>query len=173
MTIYDTHHPLFFATLIRNYLAGADSVAAGVPDEETLPKHIMEAGTQPTLPSMVMVGVENGSKGARRVVMLSCQILTGIKPVAEGAAELEWQTSLATLSQWLVSMENRMRSMNDAVDGDVTIKGWRSWLAEQDESLRQGWRSMKFVFHGLGTPKRKDTTTIIHSFSFDLHYVLV
>lgn len=173
MTIYDTAHPLFFATLFQAWFASADSLAAGCPAAADLPLRVMDAAMKPPLPSAVIVVMENGSKGAKRVVTVSVQIFNGIKAASEAAADVEWQTSLATVSGWLVQMERRMRMMNDVADGATTIKGWKSWLLAQSSASTQGWCAMKFVHHGLGTPKRKDETTLIHSFSFDLHYALV
>lgn len=173
MTIYDTAHPLFFATLFQTWFSSADSIAAGCPSNAVLPSRLMDAAMKPPLPSVVIVAVENGSRGAKRVMLVSVQIFNGIKAMSPEAAEVEWQTSLATVCGWLGPMERRMRQMEDAVDGATTIKGWKSWFAAQSDDLRNGWRAMKFVHHGLGSPKRQNDTTLIHSFSFDLHYALV
>lgn len=173
MTIYDTYHPLFFATLFRSYFQGEDSVAAGCPAESVLPLRLMEAAMTPALPSCVFVGLEHGTVGAKRAVMISVQLFNGIKASDVNAANVEWQTSLETVSGWLVKMELRMRQMSDIVDGEATIKGWNSWLAAQDADLRNGWRAKKFVFHGIGSPKRVNDTVLVNSFSFELHYALV
>lgn len=173
MTIYDTAHPLFFATLFKNWFLDPNSLAVGCPSNDDLPMRLMDGAMKPPLPSAVVVAVENGSRGAKRVMLISVQIFNGIKAASEQAADVDWQTSLARVSSWLGPMERRMRQMEDAVDGDTTIKGWKSWFADQSSDFRNGWRAMKFVHHGLGSPKRMNETTLIHSFSFDLHYTLV
>ena len=173
MTIYDTAHPLFFATLFKDFFASSDSLAAGCPSTATLPLRVMDAAMKPALPSAVIVAMESGSKGAHRIMTISVQIFNGIKADSESAADVEWQTALTTVSGWLVKMENRMRHMDDADNDGTTIKGWKSWLLAQSTDYKNGWRAMKFVHQGLSTPKRKDDTTLIHSFSFDLHYALI
>lgn len=173
MTIYDTAHPLFFATLFQAWFQGTDSQAAGCPSNAELPILLMEAAMKPPLPSAVIVAVENGSMGAKRVMQISVQLFNGIKATSSGAAEVEWQTSFAKVSGWLVQMERRMRQMNDIVDGATTIKGWKSWFAAQPNDLRDGWRAMKFVFHGTGSPKCHGEERLINTFSFDLHYALI
>ena len=173
MTIYDTAHPLFFATLIKAWFDGDDSRAAGCPASTVLPIKLMEAAMKPALPSAVIVCVENGSRGAKRVMLVSVQIFNGIKAGSDQAADVQWQTPLPTVAGWLVKMELRMRQMADITDGDTTIKGWKSWFADQSTDFRNGWRAMKFVHHGMGSPKRQGDSVLINSFSFELHYALV
>lgn len=173
MTIYDTQHPIFFATLFQSYFSGADSVAAGCPDADTLPLRIMDVALKPPLPSGVVVAMENGSRGAHRIMNISVQVFNGIKAASEAAADVEWQTALTTVSGWLAPMERRVRQMADADDDGTLILGWRSWLLAQTADEKTGWRALKFVYSGMATPKRRDETTLIHSFAFDLHYALV
>jgi len=175
MTIYDTAPDLFIATLFRDFVADAGSIAAGVPSNTAVPKEVMDMGKEPSLPSMVFAAKEEGSKGARRTVSVSAILLTWLKSADAGAADVAEQTDRDEAAGWVAKVSQRLRMMEDVVESSVvTIPGFKTWLSSLPSERRAGWVISKIVHHGLAAPQRnKEKRTIFHAVTFDVHVRLV
>lgn len=174
MTLQDTALDLLVATLLRDYLADDSSIAAGVPSNATVPKVTMDLGKEPDMPSMVIAAKEEGSKGARRVVSVSCMLLTWLKADDDSAATVSGQTDRTDASAWMTKIEQRLRMMKDVDDDGTPIIGFRTWLQSLDASRLAGWRIVKIVHNGLAPPMRnKEKRTIFHACTLDVHVRVV
>ena len=161
MNALETTPDLFIAHLLRDYLASADSIAAGVPDDAALPKWVMDTGKEPPRPVMVVAAKEDGSRGARRVVEVSVIICTWLKADDQNAADVESQTTRAEAMQMLNQIDQRLR--------DHTA--FEVWLASLSEERRTGWTFMKRPIHtGIAPPMRnKDIGTMNYLTGLKLH----
>lgn len=150
---------LLTARLIRAYLEHAGSAAAGVPDNIALPKLVMDDGSVPPRPSVVVAArEEKGSAGPRRVVVVNVMLLTWLR-AETGAASVTEQTTRATASAWLAALDQRLRDR----------AALSAWLAALTEEQRTGWTITKIVYEGAAAPLRNaDIHTVNYALTLRL-----
>jgi hypothetical protein len=174
MKLADSSLEMFVATLQRDYLAHADSIRAGVPDNTALPKKVFDMAVQPELPSLVIVAKENGSKGAHRIVSLSFMQMARLVADDVNAAEVTNAKTTAELLASMAKIEQRLRTMKTGEDDGGPLLGWRDWYDALDAEWREGYRILKIVHQGCAPIHRKtDQRVIIAACTMDVHLVLV
>ena len=159
MTATDTGLDFYLATLFLDYLSHADSITAGVPDADTLPKQIMDAGLKPTFPSLVITASEQGSMGPRRTVLITVMILTWLKANDEGAADVEEQTTSLQASAWIAKISARLRDR----------EAFKEWHASLPTERTENLALLKCVHKGTASPVRNaQTRTVFYPYSFEV-----
>jgi hypothetical protein len=124
-----TQPDLMVAQLVLDYLQHADSIAAGVPDEETLPKGLMDSGEKNEPPALVIVAKESDGSDAYRKIQVRPVLLTWLKSTAAGAAAVQNQSTREDASTWLRSIDARLADMD----------GWAAFLESLPEDRLCGW----------------------------------
>lgn len=127
------------ADLILGYLQHADSITAGVPNEDTLPKFRMDSGNTRPAPCLSLNGMESkDSNGARRtvtVVGLLPYLLRNSDATKPTDAPSQARTlTAATASGYLEQIEARLR------DRDAFF----TYLGALSESDREGWQIISY-----------------------------
>ena len=175
MTIFDTSLDFFFAHLICDYIKDPSSILAGVPDNNVLPKEVMDLGKVPDFPSMVFAAKENGGKGARRIINVSCLLLTWLKSQDAAAAIVAEQTPSDVASGWINAVDLRLHVMLDGqLDDSTPVLGFKSWLASLPDERRAGWRLTRIVHNGLAPVQRNsEKQTLFYATTLDLHVALI
>lgn len=143
----NTTPDLFIAQLLRDYLADEDSIAAGVPDEDTLPKVVMDTAKDPDLPSIVVAAKEIESRGPRRTLDVQVLLLTRLK-AASGAASSAEFTTRAAAAAWLEKIDERLRNKT----------ALRAYIEALPDESRDGWTCGKLVHRGQAAPMRNAET---------------
>ena len=166
MTALDTSLDFYCAKIWRDYLAHADSITAGVPSNDVLPKKTMEAGTMPVYPSMVVTAREEGSKGPRRTMLVSIMILTwGKASEADGTKEpatVAEQTTSTQASEWLAKCSARVR------DHDA----FKTWFLALDSEQRENLSIVKIMHEGIQPVVRgKESRTVFYSLAMRVHII--
>lgn len=129
---------LFFADLVRDYLADAASVTAGVPDDDTVPKSVLDAGEVQKIPALVVTAEEAGQGTSyHRIIQVVCGLLlqnraTGSDAAAD-AASLAYSTPRDTAAQYLDAIESRL----------LDLSALSTYLGTLSESVRDGFVILK------------------------------
>lgn len=118
---------LYFAQLVLDYLAHADSITAGVPDADTLPKIVLDSGTLQTIPGLVITAEEiNDSTHVKRVIQVVCALLYHNRATGSDAAADA--TSLARSTPFIEAAR-----MHDLISSRLAdVASFRTWLATRD-----------------------------------------
>lgn len=122
---------LQFATLIKNYLDHADSVAAGVPSAETLPRVLAKtAGNDvKAAQARITASAEGNGKGGKITVTVNV------------AGQLSASITAAVLSGYQKQIQDRLANSN----------AFYLWLHNQSEDDRTGFQITKY-----GLPRTVD-----------------
>lgn len=144
----NTTPDLFIANLIRDYLADEDSIAAGVPNNETLPKVVMDTAKDPDMPSIVVAAKEVGNRGPRRTIEVQVLLLTRLKAGDVGAAVSDQFTTRAAASAWLEKIDERLRNKS----------ALKTYIEALPDESRVGWTCGKLVHGGQAAPQRNAST---------------
>ena len=139
---------LFVANLIRDFLADEDSIAAGVPNDATLPKVVMDNAKDPALPSIVVAAKEVENRGPRRTIDVQVLLLTRLKAGDVGAAVSTQFTTRTQAGEWLEAIDHRLRS----------YQALKTWIEALPDERRIGWTCGKLVHRGQAPPQRNGQT---------------
>ena len=159
---------LLCATLVRDYLATAASIAAGVPDNTALPKQIMDAGDTRHVPCLSINGAEAGeSSGARRTVavglIMPYMLRSTDADAPTDAASLARTLTRAAASQMMDAIECRLR------DADA----FTTYLATLTEEAREGWSILRMrVRQQPAILRDRETHTTAQTLSLGVEFVL-
>lgn len=155
---------LLLAQLILEYLQSPGSIAAGVPAEDVLPKDVMDSGKPPVYPSLIIAAKEQGSRGARRTIVLCPMVLTWLKSSDPAAANVASQTTRLQASEWLNAVDQRLR--------DYDKLG--AFLSALPEARRAGWQLLALPRNGGDFPPLydKDTAQVVYGLT-QTYYICV
>ncbi|MDH4474856.1 MAG: hypothetical protein QE274_00155 [Verrucomicrobiaceae bacterium] len=108
------------AGLVARYLDTAESVAAGVPE---IPILVADGGQDRALPCLIVGGEVREATTARRAVIVTLHL-------HERLGMAEGQTTRVVGAGWMRACEARLRD----------DEAWYSWLADEAEEVRTGYR---------------------------------
>jgi|GEM_PF-2208344 len=156
------------ATLIRDYLASAASITAGVPADSILPKQIMDSGETRKVPCLAINAAESGdSSGARRVVDVGVLLPYMLKSTDSNAPTDATSTartiSRATASQYMDLIECRLRD----------TAAFSTYLATLSEDTREGWAILRIrVRQQPAIQREKDQPTNAQTLALAVQFIL-
>lgn len=147
---------LYFAQLMLDYLNADASRAAGVPDETTLPKIVLDSGTLQKIPGLVITAQEvNGSTHGKRVVQVVFALLYQNR--ASGPDAATDAASLAHSTLFIAAAR-----MHDLIASRLADRAaFRAWLATRD-TASEGVRLMHYRRLPDPVLKREDKPTPRH-----------
>lgn len=152
---------LLIAQLVLDYLRTPESIAVGVPDDATLPKDIMDSGKKEVFPSLIIAAKEEGSRGAKRRVIMAPMMLTWLKSSDPVAANVNEQTTRQQASEWMRKIDERLR--------DLVALG--AFLKDLPLDRREGWVMLAYPRTGGDFPPlySKETAKIVYGLTQTWH----
>ncbi len=121
------------AELWRDYLSTAESIAAGVPADEVLPKTIMDSGVEGDNVRLVIIAKEEKSRGGMRRMKITPALVAWLKATTADAAAVVDQRTRQEASEMLRKIHQRL-SDHEAFFG---------WLATLPLERRTGWVALE------------------------------